>query len=300
MNIYMIDRIRNILRKKIFFRKGGEIRLGLALGGGGARGLAHIPFLKLLDDMKIKPCCIAGTSMGAVLGALYASGLSGSEIHSVIQEILNRKRNSHIDLLKDMKKLMHFLDIDFLGPGIFKGDSIMKYFYDTIHTDSFSDLEIPLKVVATDFWTSDQIVISSGNLLKAVKASMGLPGLFTPVKYGEKVLIDGGGVNPVPWDVLDECDVIVAIDVMGKAESVSGKPPGAVKAVLETFDIMQRSIVKAKRIIRQPDIYLKPDIRNTGILEFQKADEIYSSAQASCGILREELKKYYPEIPPSS
>ncbi len=297
MSYHLIKRIRNLLGKNKPDRRDEGIRLGLALGGGGARGLAHIPVLEILDNMGIRPCCIAGTSIGAVLGALYASGVKGSEIRSLVQETIIRKNDSPGEVLKDIKRLVQFMDIDFLGPGIFKGDSVMKYFYDAIHTDSFEDLEIPLKVVATDFWASDQVVLSSGNLLKAVKASMGLPGLFTPVKYGKRVLIDGGGVNPVPYDLLDDCDLVVAVDVLGYAESVSGRPPGAVKAVLEMFDIMQRSIVETKKQISQPDIYIKPDIRNIGILEFHRADEIYSSTEAACMELKERLTEYYPEIP---
>ncbi len=297
MSNSLVKRMRNFLGRRKPEIKKEDIRLGLALGGGGARGLAHIPILELLDKMHIRPCCIAGTSIGAVLGAMYASGAEGSEIRSLVQETIVSKNSSPAELLKDIKRLVHFMDIDFLGPGIFKGDSVMKYFYDAIHTDNFEDLEIPLKVVATDFWASEQVVLSSGNLLNAVKASMGLPGLFTPLKYGDSVLIDGGGVNPVPFDVLDNCDLIVAVDVLGYAESDSGKPPGAVKAVLEMFDIMQRSIVETKLNISQPDIYIKPDIRNIGIVEFHRAEEIYASAYASCRELEEKLKEYYPEIP---
>lgn len=297
MSGHLIKRIRNLLwRKKPDIEEDG-IRLGLALGGGGARGLAHIPILELLDKMRIRPCCIAGTSIGAVLGALYASGVKGSEIRSLVRETIIGKSASPGERLKDIKRLIQFMDIDFLGPGIFKGDSVMNYFYDAIHIDSFEGLEIPMKIVATDFWASEQVVLSSGNLLKAVKSSMGLPGLFTPVKYGERILIDGGGVNPVPFDILDDCDLIVAVDVLGYAESESCKPPGAVKAILEMFDIMQRSIVETKLEISQPDIYLKPDIRNIGMLEFHRAEEIYTSAEASCRELEEKLKEYYPEIP---
>ncbi len=300
MSSHLINGIRNLFR--IVRPAGGkkDIRLGLALGGGGARGLAHIPILELLDDVAIRPDCIAGTSIGAVFGALYASGMKGSDIRALVQDTIIRRNSSPGEFLKDIRRLIDFMDIDFLGPGIFKGDSIMNYLYSAIHTDSFEDLEIPLKVVATDFWASDQVVISSGNLLNGIKASMGLPGLFSPVKYGNRILIDGGGVNPVPWDVLDNCDVVIAVDVLGCADSESGKSPGAVKAVLDMFDIMQRSIVKVKREVRQPDIYLQPDIRNVGILEFNRAGEIYRNSDASCMELRKRLAEYYPEISLSS
>ncbi|MEN8208806.1 MAG: patatin-like phospholipase family protein [Candidatus Fermentibacteria bacterium] len=297
MSAHLLKRLRSLLGRRTPDSEEKPVRLGLALGGGGARGLAHIPYLEILDNMGIKPSCIAGTSIGAVLGTLYASGVTGSGIRSLVQDTIISKSASPAELLRDIKRLIHFMDIDFLGPGIFKGDSIMDYFYDAIHTDSFEDLEIPMKVLATDFWASGQTVLHSGDLLKAVKASMGLPGLFTPVKYGERILIDGGGVNPVPFDVLDDCDLIIAVDVLGYAESETSKPPGAVRAVLEMFDIMQRSIVDTKLKIRKPDIYLKPDIRNIGMLEFHRAEEIYRCTEASCRELEEKLKEYYPEIP---
>lgn len=296
MNNYLTNRILSLFRRKTPDRNEKSLRLGLVLGGGGARGLAHIPVLELLDKMKIRPCCIAGTSIGAVMGALYASGLSGLEIRSLVQDTIVGKDDSPFEKLKDIKRLVKFLDIDFLGPGIFKGDSIMKYLYDAIKIDNFDDLEIPLKVVTTDFWGSSQVVISSGSLLQGIKASMGLPGLFTPVKYGDQILIDGGGVNPVPWDVLDECDVVVAVDVLGYAESVSDSSPNAVKAVLDMFDIMQKSIVEARRQSGSPDIYIKPEIINIGILEFNRAEEIYACAETACSELKKELMEFYPEI----
>jgi len=299
MSNYLLEGIRRILRGLKAEPEEEELKLGLALGGGGARGLAHIPILETLDDMGIRPCCIAGTSIGAVFGALYASGMNGSDIRNLVQDTVIGRNKSLREILRDIRRLVNFMDVDILGPGIFKGDSIMEYLYDAIHTDSFADLEIPLKLVATDFWVSEQVVISSGNLLKAVKASMGLPGLFTPVKYGESILIDGGGVNPVPWDLLDDCNLIVAVDVLGQASAEPGSSPGAVRAVLDMFDIMQRSIVKVKMEVSQPDMYLKPGIRNVGILEFHKADEIYSSADDVCRQLRERLSEYSTEIPSS-
>ncbi|MFO8182565.1 MAG: patatin-like phospholipase family protein, partial [Candidatus Aegiribacteria sp.] len=203
MNSSLVGRFRNLLGRKGRKERQGK-GIGVALGGGGAKGLAHITMLELMDDMGIRPACIAGTSIGAVIGALYASGMPGAEIRSLVDDTIIKKGDSPNEVLKNIKKIIHFMDVDFLGSGIFKGDSFMDYFYDEIKTDSFEELEIPLKVVATDFWKSEQVVLSSGDLIAAVKASMGLPGIFTPVEIDGRVLIDGGGVNPVPWDVLDE------------------------------------------------------------------------------------------------
>lgn len=283
-------RLRSILgRKKGKKQQGGGI--GVALGGGGAKGLAHIPLLELMDDMNIRPACIAGTSIGAVIGALYASGISGAGIRSLVDDTIIKKGDSPDEVLKNVKKIIRFMDVDFLGSGIFKGDSFMDYFYDAIETDSFDGLEMPLKVVATDFWKSEEVVLSSGDLMDAVKASMGLPGIFTPVEIDGRVLIDGGGVNPVPWDALDGCGTTVAVDVLGRSEKREDTSPKAARAVAEMFDIMQRTIVREKLDHSRPDIYIRPDIPGVGILEFHRAEEIYDFAAPAVEELRGELEK---------
>ncbi len=290
MNSSLVGRFRNLLGRKGRKERQGK-GIGVALGGGGAKGLAHITMLELMDDMGIRPACIAGTSIGAVIGALYASGMPGAEIRSLVDDTIIKKGDSPNEVLKNIKKIIHFMDVDFLGSGIFKGDSFMDYFYDEIKTDSFEELEIPLKVVATDFWKSEQVVLSSGDLIAAVKASMGLPGIFTPVEIDGRVLIDGGGVNPVPWDVLDECGTTVAVDVLGRTEGKADRSPKAARAVMEMFDIMQRTIVREKMDHSRPDIYIRPDIQGVGILEFHRAEEIYDFAAPAGEELRKELEK---------
>lgn len=280
------------IRRFLMRRSPGKSRLGIALGGGGARGLAHIPFLELLDEMGIRPSCISGTSIGAVIGALYASGMSGSEIRELVDDTVISKGDPLRKVLRNLRKVAGFMDLDLLGPGILKGSSLMEYLYEEMRTDSFSDLEIPLRVVATDFWNSREVVISSGSLKEAVKASMGLPAVFTPVEKDGTILIDGGGVNPVPWSALDGCDVTVAVDVLGESAGSGGEEPGAFKSLMDMFDIMQRSIVSARMKAGEPDIYIRPDIIGVGILEFHRAEEIYRSAGPSRDELRRRLNEF--------
>ncbi len=258
-------------------------KIGLALGGGGAKGLAHIPMLEVLDRLEIRPHCIAGTSIGAIMGGLYASGHSAQEIRQGVQRMVITKGDSFKEALKkkDILKWIEFLDWDFHGYSIFKGDRFIDFLYGAIGVNTFEELQIPLKVVATDFWQSTQVVFESGDLLSAVKASMGLPGVFTPVRRDGRVLIDGGGVNPVPHDLLTDCDLVIAIDVMGRPQSDGDKPPNLFRAVLGTFDIMQNTIISEKIMRRPPDIYLKPDIVDVDILEFYKADEVYEQAEVA-------------------
>ena len=269
-------------------------KIGLALGGGGAKGLAHIPMLELFDELGIRPHRMAGTSIGSIIGSLYASGLSGARIRSGVDRMVITKGDSFKSALKkrDVLRWIEFLDPQFGRGGLFKGDKFIEFLYESMGADTFEDLEIPLKVVASDFWASEQVVLESGPLLPAVKASMGLPGVFTPVQLEGRVLIDGGGVNPVPYDLLDDCDVVVAIDVMGNMERESGKDlPNLFRAVLGTFDIMQNSIVAEKLKHSPPDIYIRPNIHGVDILEFHKADEVYELAEPARRELREALEQ---------
>ena len=269
--------------------------IGLALGGGGAKGLAHIVMLELLDELGLRPKRIAGTSIGAVMGALYASGISGKGIRQIVRKTVALKGASFKDLLrnKEFRRWLEFLDVDFKGAGLFKGDKIIDFLYEQMGVSTFADLDTPLSVVATDFWSSEQVVLDHGELLPAVKASMGLPGVFTPVVMEDRVLIDGGGVNPVPYDLLDGCDLIIAVDVMGRMQN-NGKhqAPGLLRTVLGTFDIMQNSIIREKLKQRPPDIYIKPAITGIDLLDFHLADKIYKQARPAREQLKRELEKH--------
>jgi NTE family protein len=154
---------------------------------------------------------------------------------------------------------------------------------------AFEDLPIPLRVVAADFWTAEQVVLESGPLLPAVQASMSLPGVFRPVVIGERVLTDGGGVNPVPHDLLGDCDLVVALDVMGRRVAPAHKIPNPFQAVLGMFDIMQHTIIARRLAHCPPDIYLKPDIVGVELLDFHKAEAIFAQAAPAQQALRREL-----------
>ncbi len=266
-------------------------KIGLALGGGGAKGLAHIPMLEALDDLGLKPHRIAGASIGAVIGALYASGLPARQIRERVRRMLVGKGESVRDALrrKEVLKWIEFMDLEFGRHALFKGDRFIRFLDDAMGVAAFEALPIPLRVVAADFWTSEQVVLETGKLLPAIKASMGLPGVFTPVILEGRVLVDGGGVNPVPHDLLDDCDLVVAIDVMGRRKAPGRDAPNLFRAVLGMFDIMQNSIVAQRLRNNPPDIYIRPDIVGVDLLDFHKADAIYAQAEPARKKLRREL-----------
>ena len=266
------------------------VKMGLALGGGGVRGLAILPMLEVFDELGIRPYRISGTSLGAVLGALYASGMSAIAIREWVGELLQNDPLRKMPSLRAMLRWIEFKDLEFGANGLFRGTRFMSLVQEAMGVTRFEQLKIPLRVVATDFWSSQQVVLESGELLPAIRASMSLPGLLTPVRVEGRVLIDGAGVNPVPHDVLTDCDVVVAIDLMGHRDPGRQGKPNVFRSILGIFDIMQNAIIAEKLKARPPAIYIKPDIYNVDILEFDKVTQVLRQAAPARDQLRRELK----------
>ena len=257
-------------------------RIGLALGGGGAKGLCHIAFLKVVDEMGIKPVSIAGTSVGAIVAGFYAAGVSGAEMEKELERIG----------LGDIYKMAMDFSI-FSQSAILKGKGIEEYLARRIPARTFEDLAIPLKVVATDFWNRREVVFEKGDLIPAIRASMALTALFEPVRVNDMVLIDGGAVNPLPYDLIQpQCDFTIAIDVSGeKVSSEEALIPNMVESVLSTFQIMQASIVEAKKAASPPDLYIKPALKNIRVLDFYRYKEILSGVRDEVNRFRNDMER---------
>jgi len=264
--------------------------IGIALGAGGAKGIAHIPMLEALDEMGITPHRIAGCSIGAVIGALYASGLSAAEIKDKIARLAITKSDTVRGVFSDKKisKWWGMLDSDFRGSGLIKAESIMAALCEDRSCENFEELAIPFAVVATDFWECRSVVLDSGPLKPAVQASMALPGIFTPVELDGRVLIDGGTMNPVPYDLLsDSCDIVIAIDINSGSPAEPGSVPGYFNNLFGSIQIMQQAIIQQELRAQRPDIYVKPELSDFRTLHFYKVDKIYQEAQTA----KEELKR---------
>lgn len=165
-----------------------KLSIGIALGGGGARGLAHIGVLKALEDNDIYPDFIAGTSIGSLVGALYASGLSARDIEQ-------------ISFQYDWRKVAGLADMVIPVSGLIQGRKVVNLLESYIGNIDFSDLRIRYACVAADIMNGEQVVIDQGRVIDAVRASISIPGIFTPVKHMERVLVDGGIVSEVPVSV---------------------------------------------------------------------------------------------------
>ncbi|MBN2162507.1 MAG: patatin-like phospholipase family protein [Pontiellaceae bacterium] len=272
-------------------------KIGLALGGGGARGFAHLPILEVFDELGIKLHCITGTSIGAILGALYASGHSAKDIAHLFYKLITPPNASWKDILrgKDMLKILELIDphISFKPQGLLKGEKLLSFLYDQMKIETFEELSIPLKVVATDFWRREQVVFESGDLLPAVRASMALPYIFAPVTDGERVLVDGGLVNNVPLDLLDDdCDLKIAVDIMGESSAELTKIPSPRDAIMHTYQVMMDAMTQEKLANHPIDIYVRPPLQDVEIMDFHKPWEIYEQGlQAKDEFKRLLIKK---------
>lgn len=256
-------------------------KIGLALGGGGARGLCHTKFIEALDELELKPSIIAGTSIGAIIGAFYASGLSGVQMENMLYEI-------------DFKDLFKMMDFSFLSrSSLIKGRGVENFLKQNIPVSTFEELNIPLKIVATDFWREDDVVFDSGKLLPAIRSSISIPAIFEPVILDDKVLIDGGITNNLPYDLIrNECDILIAIDVSGsKLIPEKLKVPSWLDNIMSTIQILQSSIVEYQMKLYKPDIYIKPKLEDINLLDFEKVEKILLSVKDDVEDFKKEIEK---------
>ena len=268
--------------------------VGIALGGGGAKGLAHIAMLEVLDELGANVVAVSGTSIGAIMGTLYASGMSGREVRAAIDGILETPET--LEEAFNAKRTfgwLELLSID-LGRGyLLQADGFLTEYEALLPVRNFEDLEIPMHVVAADFWRREEVVFDTGPIRPAVAASFCLPGIFKPVVIGDTALVDGGCVNPVPFDLIrEDCDIVVAVDVLGKRlPDGEDLVPSYSDAMFNVFQIAEATIARQKRKSSPPDIYLEPEISGVKVLEFQKAEQIYEQSGAERDRLREELAR---------
>jgi len=269
------------------------VSIGLALGSGGATGLAHIAMLQVFDDLGIRPARITGTSIGAIIGALYAAGLEASEIRGVFDEF----GGSSLDMLSGLleadpgDKLTGLLEIELGKGGVLDSKRFMDFLRSKIEARRFSDLRIPLEVVATDYWSGKTVVLREGDLFEALAASSAVPGLFPPVGRGDQLLIDGGTSNPLPADLLSgRHPLVVAIDVSGTRERSEDGQAGLTELLFQTFGLMQQSLIASQLEMSPPDVYIKPDISGVRLLHFNRIEEVMEESEPAADALREALE----------
>ena len=273
------------------FRRKKPPRIALALGSGGARGLAHIPVLEVFDELGIVPSAIAGCSMGAVVGAGYAAGMSGKDIRKFAIEALRQQGDFARRLIsmqwssmrerwREKRSLSDFsMQVEAGG--------IAQEFLPPELPKTFEELRIPLTVVATDYRERSEVLYRSGLLRPAVAGSMAIPGLLRPVEFDGRLLIDGGAVNPLPFDLLRaNADIVVAVDITRLREAPPGIPD-PMQTLFGASDIMTHAIVSEKLKHSAPDILLKPNVSAFSALDFPRALPILKASEP----IKEELKQ---------
>ncbi|MEJ1157734.1 patatin-like phospholipase family protein [Prosthecomicrobium sp. N25] len=275
-------------------------RIGLVLGGGGARGLGHIPVMEALDELGIVPAAIAGCSIGAIMGAARASGLSGREIRERTLEVFGNRTTAVAKLWElRPKRFADLLAPGGLALGQFDAERVVSIFVGDAIPPSFSDLVLPLTVMATDFYGAREVAIRSGDLRKAVAASIALPVLFRPVLVDGRVLIDGGVHNPVPVDELPPgLDFVVAVDVIGQPEPTQSRTlPSATETIFGASQILMQAVAKAKFEKRPPDLLVRPAVGGFRVLDFLRVREILDASASAKDEVKRRLERMIESQP---
>jgi NTE family protein len=279
-------------------------KIALALGGGAARGWAHIGVLKALDEEGIKVGMIAGTSIGALVGGCYLAGKL-DELESFARSLT-------------MRRMAALLDFTIGGGGLFAGMRLTRRMQDHLEGLSIEDLGRPFVAVATELRTGHEVWIESGSLITAIRASYALPGIFEPVHCNNRVLVDGALVNPVPVSVCRayEQPLVVAVnlhyDLYGRSAVVKHSASvqnlekqferdgadrstagnlGVTGVMVEAFNIIQDRISRARLAGDPPDLALQPRLSDIGLSEFHRAAELIDRGYEEAKMMIREIKR---------
>jgi NTE family protein len=263
----------------------------LALGGGGARGLAHIAVLEALDELGVKPLAIAGTSIGALIGAAYAAGMHGKEIRRHVIALAHSRGEIMRRLIAARAGTLADLFAGAFGQATqIDAEKFCAQFLPEAVPADFAALQIPLTVMATDLHRREEAAFTSGQLYPALAGSIAIPGLFRPMTHDGRILVDGGATNPLPFDHLrGRADVIVAVDVFGLPSAERNDLPSAWESVFTTLLIMGSTIVAAKHKHAAPDLLIRPNVTIFRTLDFYQASAILRSADKVKTEVKEKL-----------
>ena len=247
-------------------------RVGLALGGGAARGFAHIGVIQVLEENGIHPDLVVGTSAGSLVAALYASGKNGAALGQ----------------LADTMDETTITDWSFPGRGLIRGDALARYVREATGGRTIEKMPLPLGIVATDLDSGAPILFQVGDTGLAVRASSAVPAVFQPVRIGTREYVDGGLVSPVPVRFARQmgAEVIVAVDISAAPE---GNPTGdPMRMLLQTFAIMGRSINNFE--LREADVVLRPKLPGVGGADFAARKRSIQAGRDAALALLPQLK----------
>jgi NTE family protein len=246
-------------------------KIGLALGSGGARGFAHLGVIKVLEEENIPIDFIAGSSMGALVAALYASGIGTDRLHRLAKAF---RRNDYLDFT--VPKM-----------GLISGQRIKEFVRVVTKGKRIEELSIPIAIVATDLQKGEKVVFRQGNIADAVRASISIPGIFVPEKWNGRLLVDGGVIDRIPVSVVREmgADFVIAVDVAHV--KTNDRISSIFDVILQSLDILQAELVHHRAFAS--DVMIRPRVEQYSSHAFTHVDEIIRIGE-------EETRKQLPNI----
>jgi len=275
-----------------------DFKLGYALGGGAARGIAHIGVLKALEEHGIKPDYISGTSAGAAVGALYSAGISPQHMYDTVASM------TRADWIK-------MLDLSLFKNGLMKGERLMKWFKEFTGGDiNFNDLRIPFAAVSTDINNGEKVILHNGSVWEAVRASISIPVIFSVVEHSDRFLVDGGLSEIVPVDTAKYmgADFTLAVNVMPLSNDRLISPefitksnkrenrPGMLHVAMHVYEISDARIITDS--LKHASFVIEPDTSQIGPADFKKAKDCaeagYVAALANIETLKNNLANFKP------
>ena len=249
-----------------------KIRIGLALGGGAARGFAHIGVIKALEAQGIHPEIVVGTSAGSVVGALYASGYTGFALQKIAMDM-------------DEATISDWaMPLFSSSPGLLKGEALQNYVNKAVHNLPMEKLKKRFGAVVTDLKTGEAVMFDKGNTGMAVRASSSVPSVFQPVKIGAKTYVDGGLVAPVPVKFAREmgADFIIAVNISTQADTQATN--SSLDVLMQTFSIMGQRLNHFE--LKEADIVITPALGKMGSADFQGRNlAILAGEQAAAAVM---------------
>ncbi len=240
-------------------------RIGLALGGGAARGFAHVGVIQVLEEAGIRPSLVVGTSAGSVVAAIYASGRSGTQLQQIAESMEEAS-------LTDWT-------LPLFGRGLMRGDAIARYINAQVGGRPIEAMDIPLGIVATDLHSGDGILFRRGDTGTAVRASSAVPSVFQPVRIAGKEYVDGGLVAPVPVRYARQmgADLVIAVDISNTPQN--NAPDGVLQVMLQSFAIMGKSINALE--LRHADVVVQPMLPGVGSADFSARKRSIEAGRAA-------------------
>lgn len=271
-------------------------KIGLALGGGGARGCAHIGVIKALREADIPIDFVAGTSIGAFIGGVFAKGKI-EELEKILKKIR-------------WQDVVKYFDPVIPKRGLFEGKKVVKLLEKIITEPDFKNTHIPCVAIATDLLSGKEIHLKTGNMINAIRASVAIPGIITPGKIKRRLMVDGGVVNPLPVNVVRDmgADIVIAVDLNHSFISekryankqyeksklikwLTPKRPNMIDIMESSVFMWQDQLTKKNLLIHKPDFLIQPKLGTTGVFDFHEAKKLIKKGYDETQKIIKKIKK---------